>query len=167
MLLRSTTKPPILGVLTKHHISEAFRIDFVNKSMFLRSRTKPYFFSIRGGVDQTSFFIRGVIVPPSKLIVTILFSPNGGVLLGGVNYEGGRSNQTSSFMRGVIVPPSKLIVKKINPQRGGFLLGGFIIKGEILIYNIIVEVKLLWYDTQCYNIILITILILVLRYGLI
>ena len=69
MLLRSTTKPPILGVLTNNYISEAFRIDFVNKSMILRSKTKPQLFSIRGGFDQTSFFIRGVIVPPSKLIV--------------------------------------------------------------------------------------------------
>ena len=59
MLLRSTTKPPILGVLTKNHISEAFRIDFVNKSMLLRSKTKPPFFSIRGGFDQTSFFYKG------------------------------------------------------------------------------------------------------------
>ena len=57
MLLRSTTKPPILGVLTKHHISEAFRIDFVNKSMLLRSKTKPPFVSIRGRFDQTSFFL--------------------------------------------------------------------------------------------------------------
>ena len=75
MLLRSTTKPPILVVLTKNHISEAFRIDFVNKSMLLRSKTKPLFFSIRGRFDQTSFFMRGVIVPPSKLIVTNMFSP--------------------------------------------------------------------------------------------
>ena len=41
MLLRSTTTPPILGALTNNHISEAFRIDFVNKSMLLRSKTKP------------------------------------------------------------------------------------------------------------------------------
>ena len=77
MLLRSTTKPPILGVLTKHHISEAFRIDFADKSMFLRSKTKPPFFSVRGGFDQTSFFfvIRGVIVPPSKLIVKKVVPP--------------------------------------------------------------------------------------------
>ena len=39
-------------------------------------------------------------MPPSKLIVTNNFPPKGGVLLGGVNYEGGRSNQKSSFMRG-------------------------------------------------------------------
>ena len=70
MFLRSTTKPSILGVLTNNHISEAFRIDFVNKSMLLRSTTKPLIFSIRGGFDQTSSFIRGAIVPPSKLIVT-------------------------------------------------------------------------------------------------
>ena len=112
MLLRSTTKPPILGALTKHHICEAFRIDFVNQSMLLRSKTKPPFFSIRGRFDQTSFFVmREVIVPPSKLIVKKLFSPKGGFWLGGANYEGDRSNQKSSFMRGVIVPPSKLIVK--------------------------------------------------------
>ena len=48
MLLRSTTKPPILGVLTNIHISEAFRIDFVTKPMLLRSKTKPHYFSIRG-----------------------------------------------------------------------------------------------------------------------
>ena len=68
-------------------------------------------FLVFGGFDQTPFFvIRGVLVPPSKLIVTNNFPPKGGGLLGGVNYEGGRSNQISSFMRGVIVPPSKLIV---------------------------------------------------------
>ena len=110
MLLRSTTKPPILGVLTKNHISEVFRIDFVNKSMLLRSKTKPPFFSIRGGLTKHRFFIRGVIVPPSKLIVRNIVSPKVLFLLGGVNYEGGRSNQKSSFMRGVIVRPSKLIV---------------------------------------------------------
>ena len=88
MLLRSTTKPPILGVLTKNHISEAFRIDVVNKSMFLRSTTKPPIVSIRGRFDQTSSFMRGVIVPPSKLIVTNICSPKVFFLLGGVNYEG-------------------------------------------------------------------------------
>ena len=75
MLLRSTTKPPILVVWTKNHISEAFRIDFDNKSMLLRSKTKPPFVSIRGRLDQTLFFMRGVIVPPSKLIVTNICSP--------------------------------------------------------------------------------------------
>ena len=59
MLSRSTTEPPILEVLTKHHISEAFRIDVVNKSMLLRSKTKPPFVSIPGGFDQTSFFYEG------------------------------------------------------------------------------------------------------------
>ena len=59
-------------------------------------------------------------MPPSKLIVKNIVPPKGGVLLGGVNYEGGRSNQKSSFMRGVIVPPSKLIVQKEIPQRGGY-----------------------------------------------
>ena len=129
MLLRSTTKPPILGVLTKYHISEAFRIDFVNKSM-LRSKTKPPFFSIRGRFDQPSFFMRGVIVPPSKLIVTNNFPPKVLFFIRGVNYEGGRSNPKSSFMRGVIVPPSKLIFKKEFPtKRKMFFIRGVIIKG--------------------------------------
>ena len=57
MLLRSTTKLPILGVLTKNHISEAFRIDFVNKSMLLRSKTKPHLFSIAGGLTKHRFFL--------------------------------------------------------------------------------------------------------------
>ena len=83
MLLRSTTKPPILRFLTKNHISEAFRIDFVHKSMLLRSTTKPPFFSIRGRFDQTSSFMMGVIVPPSKLIVTNNFSPKGGLFIMG------------------------------------------------------------------------------------
>ena len=55
MLLRSTTKLPILGVLTNNHISEAFRIEFVNKSMLLRSKTKPPFF--RGEI----MIIRGIL----------------------------------------------------------------------------------------------------------
>ena len=63
-------------------------------------------------------------MPPSKLIVKHFVPPKGFRLLGGVNYERGRSNQKSSFMSGVIVPPSKLIVKKKSPQRVGFLLGG-------------------------------------------
>ena len=78
MFLRSTTKPPILEVLTKTYISVAFRIDFVNRSMFLRSTTKPPIFNIRGRFDQKMFFMDGVIVPPSKLIVTNMFSPQGG-----------------------------------------------------------------------------------------
>ena len=119
MLLRSTTKPPILGVLIKHHISEAFRIDFVNKSLLLRSSTKRPIFSIRGRLDQKHIFMRGVIVPPSKLIVTNCFSPQVlFLLLRGVNCEGGRSNQKSlfCFMRGIIVPPSKLIVTNNSPN---------------------------------------------------
>ena len=72
-------------------------------------------------------------MPPSKLIVKHIFSPKVLFLLGGVNYEGGRSNQKSSFMRGVIVPPSELIVKKKSPPKVLFLLGGFIIKGGILL----------------------------------
>ena len=138
MLLRSTTKPPILGVMTKHHISEAFRIDFVHKSMLLRSNAKSPFFSIRGRFDQTSFFIREVIVPPSKLIVTNICFPKFFFLffkLEGVNYEGGRSNQKSSFMRGVIVPPSKLIVNNFFFSPSCFFIykGGFIIKGGVLL----------------------------------
>ena len=69
MLLRSTTKPPILGVLTKHHISEAFRIDFVNKSIcFYGQQQNHQFYSINlcccgqqqnhqfKGFDQKSYF---------------------------------------------------------------------------------------------------------------
>ena len=55
-------------------------------------------------------------MPPSKLIVTNILSPKVFLLLGGVNYEGGRSSQKSSFMRGVIVPPSKLIVNNKSPK---------------------------------------------------
>ena len=89
MFLRSTTKPPIWGVLTKHHISEAFRIDCVDKSMLLRSTTKPPIFSIRGRFDQRSSFMRGAIVPPSKLIVTHNCPLQGFVFIRGVYYEGG------------------------------------------------------------------------------
>ena len=53
-------------------------------------------------------------MPPSNLIVTNNLSPKVVVLLGGVNYEGGRSNQQNAIYEGVIVPPSKLIVKRIN-----------------------------------------------------
>ena len=67
-------------------------------------------------------------MPPSKLIVKCFFPPSF-FLLGGVNYEGGRSNHKSSFMRGVIVPPSKLIVKKCFPPKVFFNWGGLIIKG--------------------------------------
>ena len=132
MLLRSTTKPQILGVLTKHHISlKLFGYMLLINRCFYGQHTKPPFFCIRGRFDQTSFFcLRGVIVPPSKLIVTNICSPKVFFLLAGVNYEGGRSNQKRSFMRGVIVPPSKLIVKHAcSPPSFFFLLGGFIIKG--------------------------------------
>ena len=44
-----------------------------------------------GRFDQKSFLMRGVIVPPFKLIVTNTFPPKGGFLIGGVSYEGGRS----------------------------------------------------------------------------
>ena len=71
-------------------------------------------------------------MPPSKLIVTNSCSPKVCFLLGGVNYEGGRSNQKSSFMRGVIVPPSKLIVTKEIPLKGScFIRGGLLLRGEI------------------------------------
>ena len=83
MLLRSTTKPSILVVLTKHHISETFRIDFVDNPMLLRSSTKPPIFSIGRRFDQKEFLMRGVIVPPSKLIVNIFFPPKGGFLIRG------------------------------------------------------------------------------------
>ena len=59
MFLRSTAKTPILVILTKNPISEAFRIDVVNKSMLLQSTTKPPIVSIRGRFDQTSFFYEG------------------------------------------------------------------------------------------------------------
>ena len=68
--------------------------------------------------------MRGVIVLPSKLIVANNCSPQVFFLLGGVYYEGGRSNQKGSFMRGVIVPPYKLIVTNNCPPQGFFLLGG-------------------------------------------
>ena len=55
-------------------------------------------------------------MPPSKLIVKHIFPAKVFCLLGGGNYEGGRSNQKSSFMRGVIVPPSKFIVNKHPPK---------------------------------------------------
>ena len=38
--MRSTTKPPIFVVLTKHYVSEAFRLDVVNKSMFFTVNNK-------------------------------------------------------------------------------------------------------------------------------
>ena len=66
-----------------NRISEAFRTYFVNKSMLLRSKTKPPFLSIRGGLTKHRFFIRGVIVPPSKLIVTNTFPPKGFFIRGG------------------------------------------------------------------------------------
>ena len=73
-------------------------------------------------------FYEGVIVPPSKLIVTKHFSPKFVFILG-LNYEGGRSNQKSYFMRELIVPPSKLIVNNICPPQVCFNSGGVIIKG--------------------------------------
>ena len=102
--------------------------------MLLRSATKPPILVRSKSFDQKGSFMRGVIVPPSKLIVTNICSPKVCFLLGGVNYEGGRSNQKGSFMRGVIVPPSKLIVNNYFPPKVLFLLGGVIIKGGRLLY---------------------------------
>ena len=79
--------------------------------------------------------MRGVVVPPSKLIVNNIFSPKGFCFIRGVNYEGGRSNHKSSFMRGVIVPPSKFIVNKQFTQ-GVFFIRGFIIKGGKLYFMV-------------------------------
>ena len=63
-------------------------------------------------------------MPPYKLIVTNICPHKGGFLLGGVSYEGDRSNQKSFLMRGVIVPQSKLVVKICFPRKGGFLMRG-------------------------------------------
>ena len=42
-----------------------------------------------GRSNQQIYFMRGVIVPPSKLIVTNVFSsPKGGCLLGGLSLRG-------------------------------------------------------------------------------
>ena len=71
-------------------------------------------------------------MPPSKLIVTNNSPPRGGCLLGGVNYEGGRSNQKSFFLRRVIVPLSKLIVTKRKSPKGELFIRGVIIWGEII-----------------------------------
>ena len=54
----------------------------------------------------TSLPLYKLIVPPSKLIVTI-FAPKGGFLT-----------------RGVIAPPSELIVNIFVPPKGGFLTRG-------------------------------------------
>ena len=141
MLLRSTNKTTNFRGFDQNHISEAFRTDFINKSMLLRSQTKPQFLSIRGRFDQTSFFMRGVIVPPSKLIVTTNCPPKVFLLLGAVNYEGGRSNQKSSFMRGVIVPPSQLTVTYFSPKSVFcILLGGLLLRGEEITNVIITTV---------------------------
>ena len=58
-------------------------------------------------------------MPPSKLIETNILPSEGGFLIRGVSYEGGRSNQKSFLMRGVIVPPSKLIETNICSPQGG------------------------------------------------
>ena len=78
-----------LGVLTNKHISAAFRIDVVNQSLLLRSTTKPPIYSIRGRFDQKPLFMRGAIVPPSKLIVANNPSPKReGFYLGGLIMRG-------------------------------------------------------------------------------
>ena len=52
MLLRSTTKPPILGVVTKNHISESFRIDFVNNLCFYGQKQNQHFLVFVGGLTK-------------------------------------------------------------------------------------------------------------------
>ena len=69
--------------------------------MSLRSTTKPHVSN--AGVDRTKhmmlhFFMRGVIVPPSKLLVYTLFTPRGIILLWVFSYEGGRLYQKSLFV---------------------------------------------------------------------
>ena len=83
MLLRSTTKPPILGVLTNNHIYEAFRIDLVHKSFFYGQQQNPILLVFGGDLTNNHFFMRGVIVPPSKLIVTHNFAPKVFFIRGG------------------------------------------------------------------------------------
>ena len=70
MFLRSATKLPILTVFTKHHISEAFRIDLLINRRFYGQQQNHQFLVLEGGLTKQHFFMRGVIVPPSKLIVT-------------------------------------------------------------------------------------------------
>ena len=41
-----------------------------SRTIYQGAVVRTPFFSIRGRFDQTSFFMRGVIVPPSKLKVT-------------------------------------------------------------------------------------------------
>ena len=91
MLLRSTTKPPILVVLTKNHISEAFRIDFVNTSMLLRSKTKPPFLVFGGGLTKHRFFFNKGGNRASVYIDSKKRNPPKGCvfLLGGVIIKGG------------------------------------------------------------------------------
>ena len=72
MFSRATPTPPILVVLTNTHISEAFRIDFDNKHLCFYGQQQNHHFLVFGGgsTKHSCFFMRGVIVPPSKLIVT-------------------------------------------------------------------------------------------------
>ena len=59
MLLRSTTKPPILGILTTNIFLKLFvYILLIDDASTVKHKTT--FFSIRGGFDQTSlFFYKG------------------------------------------------------------------------------------------------------------
>ena len=117
--------------LYANRISEAFRISVVHKNRrFYGQQQNRQLLAFGGDLTKNRVFcfMGGVIVPPSKLIVTNNCPPPRFLfLLGGVNYEGGRSNQKSSFMRGVIVPPSKLIVTNmffVPHVYFCFLLGG-------------------------------------------
>ena len=48
--LQVNNKTTIFRVLTKNHISETFRIDVVNKSMLVRSKTNHHFLVFGGDV---------------------------------------------------------------------------------------------------------------------
>ena len=66
--------------------------------MLLLLTIKPPIFSIRGGLTKNRFFMRGEIEPPSKLIVTNMFSPQGGgLLLGGGLLSGGSIEPNNIF----------------------------------------------------------------------
>ena len=58
MLLRSTTKPPILGILTNTHISEAFRIDrLLMNRCFYGQKQNHKFVVFGGGLTKHSWFL--------------------------------------------------------------------------------------------------------------
>ena len=71
--------------------------------MLLRSKTKLHLFSIRGRFDQKSFLMRGLIVPPSKLIITNILPSKGGFLIRG------------GFLLGVEITDNNIL---IGPPRG-------------------------------------------------